>query len=152
MAHFAKLDEDNRVLGVHVVDDVKTSSDEGVEEEERGRRYLEKVHFYPLWKKCSYNTFRNTHKLGGTPFRGNYPGVGWNYDETNDIFIPPKPYDSWTLNLSTAAWDPPVAKPSLTAEQEAENLASAEAATGNFWEYQWNEAGQTWDLIDINSV
>ena len=66
--------------------------------------------------------------------------------------MPPKPFDSWTLNLSTASWDPPVAKPSLTAEQEAENLASAEAGTGNFWEYQWNEAGQTWDLVDINSV
>ena len=143
MAHFAKLDENNVVLAVHVVDNANTSSDEGVEEEWRGRNFLEKIHFYPNWKQTSYNTYRNTHLLGGTPFRGNYAGIGMIYDEANDIFIEQQPYPSWTKNLSTASWEPPIAKPDFTDEQNSQN-----AALTHLWVYTWNESGQTWDLSD----
>ena len=52
------------------------------------------------WIQTSYNTSGGQHRLGGTPLRKNYAGIGWNYDKTADAFYPPKPYDSWTLNLS----------------------------------------------------
>ena len=40
--------------------------------------------------------------------------------------MPKKPYASWVLNTSTASWDAPVAKPALTAEQEAQNTPADE--------------------------
>ena len=45
-----------------------------------------------------HNTAGGTHSLGGTAFRGNYAGKGFSYDSTNDVFIPPKNYDSWVLD------------------------------------------------------
>ena len=63
------------------------------------------------WIQTSYNTFGGQHKLGGTPLRKNYAGIGWNYDKTADAFYPPKPYDSWTLNTTTYLWDPPTSYP-----------------------------------------
>jgi hypothetical protein len=65
------------------------------------------------------------------------------YDEDNDIFISKRPYPSWTLNTSTATWDPPVAKPSLTTEQQAQKDA------GTHWfEINWNESTQSWDVVN----
>ena len=63
------------------------------------------------WIQTSYNTFGGQHKLGGTPLRKNYAGVGYTYDRERDAFIPPKPYPSWTLNDETCLWDAPVAMP-----------------------------------------
>ena len=47
----------------------------------------------------------------GTPFRKNYAGIGFTYDEERDAFIPPQPYASWTLNEDTCLWDSPVPYP-----------------------------------------
>ena len=71
MAHFAKISEENIVLTVNVVDDGNSAS------EEKGQAFLERVHGWPehLWIQTSYNTIANTHRLGGTPFRGNYAGI-----------------------------------------------------------------------------
>jgi len=63
------------------------------------------------WVQTSYNTHENTHLLGGTPLRGNYAGIGYIYDETNDVFYPPQPHASWTLNTSKWAWEPPIPRP-----------------------------------------
>jgi hypothetical protein len=63
------------------------------------------------WIQTSYNTHGNQHKLGGTPLRGNYAGVGYIYDATNDVFYAPKPYASWTLNQSTWLWEAPTPYP-----------------------------------------
>jgi hypothetical protein len=63
------------------------------------------------WIKTSYNTYGNAHKLGGTPLRGNYAGVGFTYDAINDVFYAPQPYPSWILNESTWLWESPVAYP-----------------------------------------
>jgi hypothetical protein len=49
--------------------------------------------------------------LGGTPFRGNYAGIGFTYDEALDAFIPPKPFESWVLNEDTCLWDAPAPYP-----------------------------------------
>jgi hypothetical protein len=63
------------------------------------------------WLQTSYNTHGNQHKLGGTPLRGNYAGIGYTYDATNDVFYAPQPFPSWTLNESTWLWEAPVAYP-----------------------------------------
>lgn len=63
------------------------------------------------WIQTSYNTYGNQHKLGGTPLRGNFAGIGYTYDETNDVFYAPQPYPSWTLNQSTWLWEAPTPMP-----------------------------------------
>ncbi len=142
MAHYAKLGANNKVIAVHVVADSDCQNADGVEDEEVGRQFLERIHSWPLWKKTSYNTQGGQHKLGGTPLRGNYAGIGMTYDEDNDIFIGKKPYASWTLNVAEARWQSPAGDaPALTAEQTSQN----EAGTHR-WSYNWNESGQSWDI------
>jgi hypothetical protein len=63
------------------------------------------------WIQTSYNTYGGQHRLGGTPLRKNYAGIGYTYDVGRDAFIPPKPFESWTLNEDTCQWDSPVAYP-----------------------------------------
>lgn len=81
------------------------------------------------WLQTSYNTYGNQHPHG-TPLRGNYAGVGFNYDSVNDVFYAPQPYPSWTLNTSTYLWEAPTAKPD----------------DGNY--YEWDEATLTWKEIN----
>ena len=132
MAHYAKLGANNKVIAVHVVADSDCQNADGVEDEEVGRQFLERIHSWPLWKKTSYNTSGGQHKKGGTPFRGNYAGIGMTYDEDNDIFIGKKPYASWTLNTSTASWEAPITYPSVTDD----------GADPVVWKYEiyWDEA------------
>ncbi len=127
MAHFAKMDNDNTVLSVVTLDNTQCPDDN----EETGRAYLEKVHGWPNWKRTSYNTHGNSHTAGGTPFRGNYAGVGSTYDSVNDVFIPPKPYPSWVLNNSTWIWEPPIAYPSQSDSLSIQG---------------WDEDNQSWIL------
>ena len=108
MAHYAKLGINSKVIGVEVVADADCQNADGIEDEEVGRQFMERIHSWPLWKKTSYNTSGGQHKLGGTPLRGNYAGIGMTYDEDNDIFITSKPYASWTLNVSEARWQSPI--------------------------------------------
>jgi hypothetical protein len=65
------------------------------------------------WIQTSYNTHANQHPEG-RPLRGNYAGVGYTYDATNDVFYAPQPYPSWTLNETTWTWDAPVPMPRCT--------------------------------------
>jgi len=69
------------------------------------------------WIQTSYNTRGGVHygqdgqPDGGVAMRGNYAGIGYVYDHANDVFYPPQPYASWTLNQTTWLWEPPVAYP-----------------------------------------
>lgn len=63
------------------------------------------------WIQTSYNTHGGEHKLGGTPLRKNFAGIGFTYDYEKDAFIPPQPFMSWTLNEDTCLWEAPVAYP-----------------------------------------
>jgi len=63
------------------------------------------------WIQTSYNTYGGVHKLGGTPLRKNYAGIGFTYDHSKDAFISPKPFASWLLNDNTCLWEAPVAMP-----------------------------------------
>jgi hypothetical protein len=101
MSHFAKLDENNIVLAVHVVNnDVVTAN--GDESEQAGIDFLTNLHGHASWKQTSYNA----------SIRKNYAGVGFHFDEGRDAFVPPKPFPSWVLNETTCNWDAPVAMPS----------------------------------------
>jgi hypothetical protein len=62
------------------------------------------------WIQTSYNTHGNQHPEG-RPLRGNYAGIGYTYDATNDVFYAPQPYPSWTLNNLTWLWESPVSMP-----------------------------------------
>ena len=121
MAHYAKLEANNKVIAVHVVADTDCQNTDGIEDEEVGRQFLERIHNWPLWKKTSYNTIGGQHTNGGTPLRGNYAGIGMTYDEDNDIFIGKKPYASWVLNVAEARWQSPIGdEPDLTTEQTSQ--------------------------------
>jgi len=63
------------------------------------------------WIQTSYNTQGGQHLLGGTPLRKNYAGIGYSYDATRDAFIPPKQFESWTLNEDTCQWEAPTPMP-----------------------------------------
>ena len=140
MAHFAKIGLNSKVIGVHAVDNKDLHNADGVEDEQVGIQFLERIHNWPLWKQTSYNTVANTHKLGGTPLRGNYAGVGYTYDEDEDIFWPPKPHASWVKDMATASWKSPIGdRPEVPAEQIDTHY------------YVWNESGQSWDLTEKNA-
>ena len=122
---------------------------DGVEDESVGQQYLETHNNWPaqMWIQTSYNTSGNQHNNGGTAFRGNYAGIGYTWDEDNEIFWPKKPYPSWVKNTTTAAWDSPIGDaPALTEEQTSQNEAGTHS-----WFYNWNESGQSWDLTDGNA-
>ena len=111
MAHFAKIGLNNKVIEIlSVVNEVLHDSN-GVEQESIGIDFLTKLTGYPIWKQTSYNTVGGVHNNGGTPFRKNHAGIGYTYDEDRDAFIPPKPFNSWTLNESTCNWEAPIAYP-----------------------------------------
>jgi hypothetical protein len=146
MAHFAKLGPNNKVIQVLTLDNANMLNSDGVEDETVGQQYLEQHNNWPaqMWIQTSYNTSSNQHKQGGTVFRGNYAGVGYEWDEANNIFWPKKPYPSWVKDITTASWKSPIGDaPSFTAEQISQN----ETATHS-WDYFWNEEEQSWDLTN----
>ena len=141
MAHFAKIGINGKILQVVTVDNNDLMDSNNVEDERVGQQYLQLHSNWPaeLWIQTSYNTLNNQHSLGGTPLRGNYAGIGYTWDEENNIFWPPKLYPSWVKNTTTAAWESPIGDASaLTAEQQADE--------SNVYHYSWNEENQTWDL------
>tara|TARA_R110000772_G_scaffold251803_1_gene366898 strand:+ start:28 stop:477 length:450 start_codon:yes stop_codon:yes gene_type:complete len=147
MAHFAKISEENEVLTILTLDNKDMLNADSVEEEVVGQTYLEQHNNWPshLWIQTSYNTAGGQHHKGGTPLRGNYAGVGYAWDEDNQIFWPKKPYASWVKNISEARWQSPIGDaPTLTAEQITQNT---EATHG--WNYAWNEDSTTWDLSNF---
>jgi hypothetical protein len=82
------------------------------------------------WLQTSYNTHGNQHPEG-RPLRGNYAGIGYTYDATNDVFYALQPYPSWTLNNTTWLWEAPVAMPT---DGKA---------------YKWNESITNWEEVTL---
>lgn len=116
MAHYALLDENNIVTKVIVGRDEVTNDPDAPPEM---INYWEEYYGDLNGKTCkrtSYNTLEGEHLDGGIPYRKNYAGIGYTYDSTRDAFIPPKPYNSWTLNESTCSWQPPIAQPQSSNE------------------------------------
>ena len=126
MAHFAKIGAGNIIEKVEVVsNDIATNEQEGI-------NFLRQLYNEPngVWKQTSYNTRGGVHINGGTPFRKNYACIGYKYDADKDAFIPPKPYESWTLNETTCLWEAPVELPD------------------DGQEYIWNEGTTNWTLVE----
>ena len=121
MAHYAFLNMQNIVTEVIVG---KDETDGPTNWEIHYGNFREQV-----CKRTSYNTRGGVHLKGGVPFRKNYAGIGYSYDEVRDAFIPPKPFDSWILNETTCLWKAPVEYPT------------------DGQQYSWNEEMGTWDLI-----
>jgi len=113
MAHFAKIGVGNIVEQVIVVsNDVATT-------EQAGSDFINKLYnTRDVWKQTSYNN----------NIRKNFAGIGYQYDQTRDAFIPPKPFNSWILNEDTCTWKAPVNYPT------DENS------------YKWNETNLSWDI------
>ena len=148
MAHFAKLGSHGKVIQVLTMDNDKMLNADGIEDETVGQQWLETHNNWPaqMWIQTSYNTSQNTHNSGDNSkaLRGNYAGIGYEWDEDNNIFWPKSPYASWVKDIATASWKSPIGDaPALTAEQTSQNEADTHE-----WRYEWNEAGQTWDLTD----
>ena len=162
MEHFAKLGANGKVIQVLTMDNDKMLNADGVEDESVGQQWLETHNNWPaqMWIQTSYNTSGNKHSSGddSKAFRGNYAGIGYTWDEDNNIFWPKSPYASWVKDTTTATWKSPIGDaPALTAEQEAQNTPTKDAE-GNVtaepthsWSYVWNEANTTWDLTDSNA-
>ena len=129
MALFAKLDLNNIVTEVISVHNNELLDSDGVEQESLGITFLTNMTGSNSWKQTSYNTFGGDHTLGGTPFRKNYAGIGYVYDESKNAFYTPTPYASWVLNDNTCLWEAPVDKP----EDDEE--------------YEWNEDTTSWDAV-----
>jgi hypothetical protein len=118
MAHFAKLDENNIVLEVNVVNNDVLDP---LNEESSGIAFLtEWSNGYTNWKQTSYNS----------NFRKNYAGIGYEYRSDLDAFIPPKPYNSWILNEETCQWEAPTPYPI------------------NGGTYRWVEDDLNWQIIE----
>ena len=128
MAHFAKLDDSNLVTDIVFVDnavtaDVYLDSNDGDKEkskevEQKGIDYLQGIFGSDtVWKQCSFNTWKNKHKLGGTPFRYYMPEIGYTYDSLRDAFISPKPGNDYILIEKTLLWTSMADWPSQYKEQ-----------------------------------
>ena len=148
MAHFAKLGANGKVIQVLTLDNKDMLNADGIEDEAVGQQYLERHNNWPaqMWIQTSYNTQGNKHNSGddSKAFRGNYAGIGYSWDEDNNMFFAKKPYASWVKNITDARWQSPIGDaPALTAEQQEQNEADTHK-----WGYSWNEDNQSWDLSD----
>jgi len=118
MAHFAEIDQFNKVKRVIVVANSDTADAAGVEKEHIGAAFCEKL-LGGNWKQTSYNG----------NFRKNYAGIGYDYNAGIDAFVPPQPYASWTLNNTTAQWQAPTPMPT------------------DGKRYSWDEATTSWKEV-----
>ena len=100
MAHFAQLDDDNKVTQVITVSDNDIKSSLGNESEEMGKALCSRL-FGGKWIQTSFNG----------KFRKRYAGIGYYYDSKLDAFVPPKPFESFILNEETCMWEAPKPRP-----------------------------------------
>ena len=98
MAHFAKV-EDGIVTNVIVAE----------------QDFIDTLPENETWVQTSYNTRQGEHidtdtglPDGGVALRGNFAGIGYIYDSTNDVFYRPKPQPSWILNTKKWIWESPL--------------------------------------------
>lgn len=122
MAHFAQIDENGTVQQVIVVSNENCCGGEFPASESCGQAFINQLGLAGTWRQTSYNA----------NFRQRYAGIGYTYNEENDVFIPPQPFPSWILS-ETFDWEAPVPYPQDDAE------------------YYWDEENQTWVLMEENN-
>jgi len=79
MAHFARIDSENKVQEIIVVNNDVLTDESGDESEKLGQDFIASLGLKGTWVQCSYNG----------KFRAFYPGRGWRYDAELDEFIAP---------------------------------------------------------------
>lgn len=131
MAHYAFIGEDNIVFRVVVGRD-ENDLEVGVTSWEDYFQSKEAEGVTVL--RTSYNTYGGVHAEGGVPLRKNYAGRGFRYDAELDAFIPPQPFESWSLNEETCLWEAPIAYPN------------------DGKEYYWDEESGSWIEIGAEEV
>jgi hypothetical protein len=109
MAYFAEVGSNNIVIRVVVVDDEYDN--------EAGSSWCQNFFGGGTWVRT----------VQDGSIRANYAGRGYTFDPVNDVFIPPKPWPSWSLNAENYQWDPPVPHPRDGVDRD------------------WNEETQTWE-------
>jgi hypothetical protein len=124
MAHWAEIDQDNKVIRVTVGDYNDPNGDEGYQ------WLIDNLG--GTWIKTSYNTYGGVHKLGGTPLHKNFAGIGMNWDGIG--FFGDQPFPSWILNLETYFWEAPTPYPN---DEKV---------------YSWIEDDLNWQLVEETSV
>ena len=124
MAHFAKINSDNIVTEVIVINNDVIKDSDGTEQESLGVTICTQIYGIGTYKQTSYNS----------NMRKNMATVGSTYDTIRDAFIRPKIYPSWVLDEATCRWKPPVDHPS-----------DSEAIGGNVL-YQWDESFTNWKV------
>lgn len=150
MAYFAKLGTGNIIETVISINNSVITDSNGIEQEQLGLDFINKLYnTRDVWKKTSYNTkagkyYNLDNTLGdqSKAFRKNYAGIGYQYDQQRDAFIPPKPYQSWILNEDTCLWESPIPYPetyTLNLKDELNNNAKDR--------YYWNEQTLSWHII-----
>jgi hypothetical protein len=127
MGHYAFLNENNTVVEVITGRDEDEVIDGITDWEAHYGAFRGQI-----CKRTSYNTVAGVHTNGGIAYRKNYAGIGYQYDEARDAFIPPKPFDSWLLDEDSCTWQAPTPYP-------ADGLM-----------YQWVEADLNWQAITFN--
>tara|TARA_R100001244_G_C5134846_1_gene126606 strand:+ start:137 stop:619 length:483 start_codon:yes stop_codon:yes gene_type:complete len=147
MAHFTRLDDSNVVQQVVSVADAVIDNGAGGEDEALGVTHLQSVYGETTnWKQCSYNTWAGKHHDENgdesadqsKSLRGNYPGIGWTYDSASDVFIAPKPFDSWVYNATDCKWEAPTSLESQLGES-TEDI------------YKWDESSTSWVRLGARS-
>ena len=102
MAFFCKIDENNIVKNIEVVDNSDAPT------EEAGIAFLKGLH----GQRFNYKQMGEAPFIsGGVEITRNYAGVFWTYDETLDKFIEPKPFASWVLHEESGRWKAPTSRP-----------------------------------------
>jgi hypothetical protein len=151
MAHFAKLGENNIVEQVIVISNQDILDENGNENELIGVKFCQSLfNDNGKWKQTSYNN----------KFRGKFAFSGYTYDETLDVFIPPKPYPSWTYNQEKNEWNAPIPPP-ITEEENEQILeyidnnnsvreTSVDMIVLMFRKYLWDEENQSWISANLN--
>ena len=121
MAYFAKLGTGNIVENVISINNAVITDTNGVEQEQLGKDFINKMYnTRDVWKQTSYNN----------NIRKNFAGVGYQYDQTRDAFIPKKPYNSCILNEQTCLWESPIPYPQDNNK------------------YTWKESLKNWELVE----
>ena len=127
MAHFAELDNNNKVIAIHVVANNELL-DNGVELEQKGKQFLWNF-FNDITKKFVQTSYNAN-------FRKKYASVGDTYDNNRDAFISPKVYESFIFNEESCSWVPPKPKPAFE--------------EGSSW--VWDEVVKDWFKLTIPSA
>jgi len=106
MANFAFINSQNIIIGINSINNSDITINNS-ENEQLGIDFLtNEINITTIYPNCvlirqtSYNS----------NFRNKYAGLGDTWDETNNVFISPKPFEDWVLN-NNFKWEAPINYP-----------------------------------------